>query len=169
MPVEAVYGVASARHPGGRLIPSMSSATTPAGYIASVSSQFSADHTGWKAMVLPPRTAVGWIAANQIRPVWIAIEFPFRAFIDGYVLDPWWVDNFPSRTPTAWLLQGSNDGTEWFILDSRAGQTWPSISESRTYSVADPGAYKKYRLWVTDNGGNSYVALGQFQLIGRRA
>jgi hypothetical protein len=50
--------------------------------------------------------------------------------------------------PTAWTLQGSNDGVSWTDLDSRsAAFRWRS--QTRAFKVAHPGDYTFYRLELT--------------------
>ncbi|WP_282700320.1 GH92 family glycosyl hydrolase [Streptomyces sp. CC219B] len=59
------------------------------------------------------------------------------------------------EAPTGWVLQGSADGTEWTDLDRRSGEPFRWDRQTRAFSVADPGAYRHYRL-VLD--GESAVA-----------
>ncbi|MBM9507650.1 GH92 family glycosyl hydrolase [Actinacidiphila acididurans] len=64
-------------------------------------------------------------------------------------------NDFPDRDPKDFALQGSADGSTWTDLDSRAGQSFSGRFRSNVYDVADPGAYRYYRLNITANSGNT--------------
>jgi hypothetical protein len=49
----------------------------------------------------------------------------------------------------SWTLQGSNDGTTWYTLDSRSNQTFAWRLYTRPFTVAQPGFYSHYRLVVS--------------------
>ncbi len=52
--------------------------------------------------------------------------------------------------PTGWTLQGSNDGSTWFDLDTRTSQTWAWRQYTRPFAIAQPGYYAQYRLVLND-------------------
>lgn len=66
--------------------------------------------------------------------------------------------------PTDWTISGSNDGTNWTVIDTRANQP-NSIGTQTTYTVASPGLYSRYRMTITKagNGGTSptYIIFGE--------
>jgi predicted alpha-1,2-mannosidase len=70
----------------------------------------------------------------------------------------------PGRDPKGWELLGSNDGTTWDVLDARTGQTFAQRGQTREFPVADPKAYRSYRLNVSANGGAPIVQLGELEL-----
>lgn len=58
-------------------------------------------------------------------------------------------------------------------LDTRTNQTaWSASGETRTFDVASPGDYSKYRLHITkDNDDRADIivaSVGEFQLFGDR-
>lgn len=61
----------------------------------------------------------------------------------------------PSFAPAAWNLQGSNDNSTWTTVDSRSDQTgWAAGSAGeREFTIANPGAYRYYRLVITAKAG----------------
>jgi hypothetical protein len=65
--------------------------------------------------------------------------------------------------PTAWTLQGSNDGTAWDILDSRSGIT---LNEPTNFPVTTTNTYSIYRFSFTDSntGRGKFVQIANFQL-----
>ena len=77
---------------------------------------------------------------------------------------------YPSRAPKDWQLLGSDDGQTWTTLDTEAGQADTASSDTRTYTVATPGAYQYYRLNITaDNGGGGLTQLAELALLGTPA
>lgn len=51
--------------------------------------------------------------------------------------------------PAVWELQGSNNGVDFTVLDSRSSEAFGLREEMREFRVSSPGAYRYYRLEVT--------------------
>jgi hypothetical protein len=68
--------------------------------------------------------------------------------------------------PSAWALEGSNDGTTWSTVDRRTGESWAWASYTRSFSVASPKAYTQYRLVLTPAAGADGVTLSEIELLG---
>ncbi len=66
--------------------------------------------------------------------------------------------------PTGWVLEGSNDGTSWTVLDERRNQTFRWRSQTRPFKVCSPGAYVHYRLSLTGPAGTT---LAEVELLAR--
>ena len=128
-------------------VPAMTSATAPSG-IVTQSGTYGSGYEGWK--VFDSSDSTMWISATYQTPAWIGYEFagaPRRVvnysirYVNGSIR---------TRAPRNWTLQGWN-GSSWVILDARSGQiNWGGV-ETRTFSVATPGYYNRYRLNVTDD------------------
>lgn len=54
-----------------------------------------------------------------------------------------------TEDPRDWTLKGSNNGTDFTVLDTRTGQSFANRAETQEYRVASPGAYRYYRLDIT--------------------
>lgn len=65
--------------------------------------------------------------------------------------------------PTAWKLQGSNNGTAWTDLDTVSGETWANDGP-KTYTIDASEAYTSYRLLITATSGGVYVSLREWEL-----
>lgn len=73
------------------------------------------------------------------------------------------------RDPKDWLFQGSNDGTNWTMLDTQSNQAFAERNELKTYAVASPAAYRYYRLNITaNNGDGAFTDLSEFGLFASR-
>lgn len=67
----------------------------------------------------------------------------------------------PTAMVSAWTFEGSNNGSTWTVLDTRTAQTGWGAPETRTFTVASPGAaYRYYRLNITagNTAGNYLIA-----------
>lgn len=70
------------------------------------------------------------------------------------------------RNPSAWTLQGSNDGSTWTTLDTRSGQSTAG-NTLYTFTFSNSIAYSYYRFNITANQGDSSVCnLTELQLPG---
>jgi hypothetical protein len=67
--------------------------------------------------------------------------------------------------PSAWVLEGSYDGTTWSPVDRRTGEKWAWASYTRSFSIASPKAYTQYRLVLTPAGTDG-VTLAEIELLG---
>lgn len=64
-----------------------------------------------------------------------------------------------AKAPAGWVLQGSQDGTDWKDLDKRSGQSFAWDRQTRVFTVGAPGTYAKYRLVATGSGTLAEVEL----------
>jgi hypothetical protein len=66
------------------------------------------------------------------------------------------------RMPKDWRFEGSNDGSNWTVLDIQADQTDWKVNERRTYTCANPGSFRYYRLYIT--AGVNATALRLYEM-----
>jgi len=63
--------------------------------------------------------------------------------------------------PTAWTFEGSDDESDWTVLDTRTGESFSG--SKKTYTITSPHEYSYYRLNVTDVDAASYsLAISEF-------
>lgn len=155
--------------PAFTLVPNMTSNTAPSG-VASANSNYSSN---------PPYLAFnlngyytssgidGWVNNSNGFPTWLQYQFPAAMEITNYSITPSRA-GFPNRVPTAWTLQGSNDGSAWTTLDTQTGLTTGWTADTpRTFTIAS-ASYIYYRINITNNyAGNGnlptairFLALG---------
>ena len=68
--------------------------------------------------------------------------------------------------PTAWRLEGSNDGQKWKEVDARSNEKFAWQQQTRPFKVKSPGQYQYYRLTITTTSGGN-ASLAELELIGR--
>ncbi len=143
-------------------IPRMTSDITPSG-IASASENYVLTPP-WQSMATPGLYN-GWITNGSVLPQWLKYKYSGAKTAIAYGFRPWWADTYPTRTPTAWTFQGSNDNSAWTTLDTRSGFTPSSPSIDFVFAVASPAPYLYYRLNISANGGDTYTGVGEFLIF----
>ena len=59
--------------------------------------------------------------------------------------------------PSTWVLEGSNDGKQWTVVDKRQGEQFAWRRQTRAFGVAHPGNYSYYR-WHAQGAHGVVVA-----------
>jgi alpha-L-fucosidase 2 len=76
-------------------------------------------------------------------------------------------ENRPDRDPKTWELAGSDDGAAWALLDRRESQpAFEKRGETKTFAVATPRPFRRYRLTILANQGGSHLQLAEIGLAG---
>ncbi|MCP3059886.1 SBBP repeat-containing protein [Myxococcus sp. K38C18041901] len=146
------------------LIPVMSGNNVPSG-VASASSMYDPSYQPWLGF---DNSASFWLSTRGQTPAWLAYEFPTTTRpVQRYAVT-YGNGTITSRAPKNWTLEAYN-GLGWTILDTRTNQTGWAGHERREFAVANPGAYRAYRINVTDDNdvrstGNVVVSISRLEL-----
>lgn len=70
-----------------------------------------------------------------------------------------------TRDPSAWRMEGSNDGQTWTEIDSRSGQTFSNRYATQFYLLGEDTHFAFYRLTITDTNGADQLQVGELQLL----
>ncbi|WP_042859479.1 discoidin domain-containing protein [Dickeya sp. NCPPB 3274] len=150
------------------VVPAMTSANTPAGYVASASSAYNASYAAYYAFD-GSVSGNGWISASAptaATPQWLEIELPSQTQITGYI-----ITNPNSvigglASPKSWLLQGSNDGSVWTTVHSVSNSTNNTADIDQEFPLSIAANYSKYRLYITDkNSSYAFVSIKKLKLV----
>ena len=71
------------------------------------------------------------------------------------------------RDPMNWTLQGSNDGSNFDVLDTRTNEAFANRGEAKELRVTAPAPYRYYRLNITANkssGATAIIQLAEWRL-----
>ncbi|MCH5718488.1 hypothetical protein [Niabella hibiscisoli] len=71
----------------------------------------------------------------------------------------------PSRDPKTWVLEGSQDKTNWITLDTKNNQIFLYRNETRVFDFTNTAAYKHYRLRITQTAGSADIQLSEWLLL----
>lgn len=71
-------------------------------------------------------------------------------------------NDFEARDPMTWTVRGSNNGTDYTILDSRSNESFGNRFETREFTMnTATGSYRYYRLIITANKSSGSTAVTQ--------
>jgi hypothetical protein len=147
-------------------IPIMTSNNAPSG-IASASSEYATtDNTsGTHAYRAMNRNTTTYFATKDTTSGWLAYDFSFPIAIGLYKLTPGPSSTLITGMPKSWTFEGSNNGVDWIVLDTRSNITVWTANVANEYQVLSPKKYKIYRLNITTNNGLARVAIGMFEMF----
>ena len=148
----------------------MTSASLPAGYTATASTEWDAAYAAWRAFddeslsitsywstvaarytAATPGLYTGvvstTVSGSPVLGEWIQITFPTRT-VSAYKFS--WVDGYKARAaPTTWILAGSSDGgVTWSTLDTRVRVA--NGLASNTYTITSPASVNSVRCIVQE-------------------
>jgi hypothetical protein len=94
---------------------------------------------------------------------WLQIHKPVSTIISSYII----TCNGIAAAPQRFVVLGSRDGVNWFLLDSRSGVTWTTTGQSLTFSTQVSQSYIYYRI-VTMNlqGNGTYIQMQELVFNG---
>lgn len=143
------------------ILNNMTGYTAPTGNTASAKSEYTAGpNLAWHAF--DGSSTSFWSNNGDGFPSWLQRQFAVANAITGYKVK---MRGAVTAAPTAWTLQGSNDGTTWTGLDSQTAQSFAS-SEEKTYNLSGTtAAYTYFRLNITAGVHAAYVDIAELTLI----
>lgn len=143
---------------GGPLVPVMTSNTEPSGIVTS-GTVITGEPNFWWAFKndTPTGDPETWIGENDLVTGVVnpSTEWVSYQFTDGAKRATAYSFNShlsigEQEGPTAWYLEGSNDGLAWTLLDTRAGVGGWVYAVDKTFNIANPGEYEYYRISFTE-------------------
>lgn len=160
---------AEARSSATSIVPVMTSNTAPSG-VASASAVDSDYFAAWKAF---DGSGVGWLMPYNVSSGWLEYVLPDgqTRHLVSYTIKPR-VNDAEISAPRDWSIQGSNDGTTWDVLDTRAGESrWGSNQTNGISYELDTSqmmkSYSHFRLVITaKNEGSGYCGCAELTLMG---
>jgi len=119
-------------------------------------------------LVLDKLTASKWLTLGGNVTGWLQYQFLGKGAyaINGYRIAS--ANDSPGRDPSAWTIQGSHDGTEWFVIDTRTGESWPERFQYREFAFDNAVAYSYYKMDITANNGDATLTgFSELELLER--
>jgi len=149
---------------GANIVPTMTSNTAPAGYETSASSSYDV-YLAWKAFDKNIND-YGWISAIGGIPAWLKLDYGSgnEKIVTKYSVRG--TKTYTTRSPKDWTFEGSNNDSDWDVLDTITGETgWGSV-ENRVFICDTYGSYRYYRLNISDNNGDgSFISLCEIEMF----
>ena len=150
------------KHNFYRGVPKLSSANQN-GYEVTASSQCDNGHAGYLAF--DDNTQTRWASVANEGNSWLQVKLPTAMAFNAVKIAPRG-DGYLDQAPSAFQIQGSNDGENWDVLDSETGISWSTLGELRLFLFENETAYLYYRLYITANQGSAYNGCSCF-ILGR--
>ncbi len=94
---------------------------------------------------------------------WVQLTFPTATKIGAYTITSG--NDSPDRDMKDFNLAGSNDGTNWTVLDTHTGETYPGRNQTKRYEFVNNTAYTAYRINVLANNGSNLIQISEWRLI----
>ena len=148
------------KHNFYRGIPKLSSANQD-GYEILASTQFANDHAGYFAF--DDNTQTRWATTANSGDAWLQIKLPTSTAFNAVQIASRG-DSSLDQAPSAFQIQGSNDGETWNTLDSESNVSWTTLGELKLFTFENENAYLYYRLYITANQGSAYHGCSCFIL-----
>jgi hypothetical protein len=102
---------------------------------------------------------------SNFSTVWARLEFATPQTTGAYTMTS--ANDALARDPKNWTIEGSNNGMDWDVLDTRTNQTFGSRFLTVKYTFSNQVAYKYYRLYVTAVGSGTLFQLAEWRLLKR--
>ncbi|MCG8308952.1 MAG: gliding motility-associated C-terminal domain-containing protein [Cytophagales bacterium] len=94
---------------------------------------------------------------------WIQFQLNTPAVVGIYTLTAG--NDAPERDPKDWTLEGSHNGTEWTVLDTRTNMQLGGRFNTTSFEIENSVAYEYYRLYITALNGSGTFQLGEWRLL----
>lgn len=153
------------------LIPVMSNSNTYPFGVAIASGYDTIDNLGnypWKAFnntTLSDSGADCW-RSDTTDAAWLGYQFVSGNYVNKYdVISVNQATVCITQFPKAWTFEGSNNGTDWTVLDTQTAQTVSGAAQTKTYTFSNNTAYSYFRINVTAVGtAGNLVAIGELKM-----
>ena len=149
----------------GYLVPVMTS-NSQDGYIATGSSVWQASDQPYK-LFNRDSTSI-WASEDTTDPQWVQIQLP-EAQKCNYVKLTSRKDYYASsnygQAPTAFTIQGSNDGTNWDVLTTQTGISWTSVGQTKEFALPGATAYSYYKIVMTARQSGDVYSFGSLDFV----
>jgi hypothetical protein len=145
------------------VIPKMTSNTSPSG-VASASSKFNDNVLAWRAFDHDVKP-YGW-AVNFTGKDWLEYEFAEARCIEKYTLQIREPYSSLKEAPQNWTFEAwDSENSTWVVLDKQTGIANWSAGVKKEFTFINTKSYKKYRIYITKNGGEQGLAIGEMEMM----
>lgn len=105
-----------------------------------------------------------WLTFNK--SAWLQIQFPKDEMyqVTRYTITSG--NDEPQRNPKEWILEGSNNGVDFIVLDSRSDEVFTHRMQTREFEVNNTESFKIYRLNIKENQGDERTQIAELDLLG---
>ncbi|MBH5316214.1 discoidin domain-containing protein [Paenibacillus sp. GSMTC-2017] len=119
--------------------------------------------TDVKANLVDGSSTSKWLTYNNT--AWLQFDYGEPVTIDGYALtSAKSYNNTADADPKSWLLQGSNDNTNWTTIDTRSNEKFKFRHQRKHYILNNnTTAYRYYKLSNIQNNSGYAIQLSEVE------
>lgn len=103
---------------------------------------------------------------NGKKALWVQYRSTVPAIVTRYTITSG--SDVEERDPKDWTLLGSNNGSTWTTLDTRAEEDFPTRLLTRTFEISNTQTFTYYRLNIISNGNNNNTQFAEWELWQRK-
>lgn len=142
--------------------PAMTSTTTPSGYVTSSSGEAYSDEPSWKAF--DKNLSSAWSSQATQNNRWVKLAFPTSIIPTAIYVK---YMNAVDRNAD-WLLQVSNDDSNWTTIKTIAGKTssW-AIEDTTVIFNSEKNKYRYFRMFTNGSGKQTVAAVYEMMIYAR--
>ena len=136
--------------------------------LVSSSSQYDAtNYMAWKAFRHHTNDAYGWLTITGVSNGWLKIEFKNRTpKVTAFAINARNAADINPVSPGDFIMEGSNDDTNWTLLGEYYGNNNWLQNEKRFFALTTFGEFKYYRITINKpSGAGAYVGFGALELF----
>ncbi|HMR91950.1 MAG TPA: DUF1735 domain-containing protein [Chitinophagaceae bacterium] len=106
-----------------------------------------------------------YLTFNYTPDLWLQLHFSTPEVLGAYTFTSG--NDAPGRDPKTWTLSGSNDGSNWEVLDTRTGESFSGRKQTRFFEFENETPYQYYRVNITERGdaGNGLFQMSEWRVI----
>mgnify|MGYP002347533338 CR=1 FL=1 len=148
------------------LIPIMTSNTTPSG-IASASGYYDLAYNAFKAFDHINSSIYCWYT-NNIPTGWLQYKFTNSQRVVKYLVTSRNISSntdLPMGAPKSWTFEGSNDGTNFNILDTQQNITDWISDETKEFTFNNINTYLYYKINISASNSTAALGIGELQMF----
>lgn len=148
------------------LVPTLTSNTSATPIVVSASSIYNSTYDAWKAFNNTNLNNTDcWITVNGARTGWLKVDLGNPKMVYKYTITSRNDSSASTSSPKDWTFEGSNDNTNWVVLDTRTNETGWIANQKREYVFDNTTAYRYYRINISANVNGYYTAIAEMELM----
>lgn len=173
--MKSISGLGSDSSSATTIVPVMTADTTTSNgttYVASASAFYNSSYPAYAAFnnTLSSGVVTEWLTPNGTTTGWLKMDLGNQKAVNKYSIvgTTGYGSGYVTSAPKNWTFEGSNDNSNWTVLDTQINQVYSSIGEKRTFTFINTMSYRFYRINVSANNGNLYyLSIGEVELFER--
>lgn len=98
-----------------------------------------------------------WVAADVVMPISATVDYAEPVTFDSYKITSTASSTSSDNDPAEWILYGSNDGTDFEVIDEQSSVKFRSRNEEKLFKLDSPVTYRYIKFEVNRVRRNGYI------------